>query len=181
MTGIEAGTLAIISLASTAVGTGLEIIGGIQQSKAQAQAARYQAQVARNNEIIARRQAEDARQRGEIEARRQRQRSNLLQGDVRSKIAGAGVLVDELSAQKEIEDVAAAGELDALTIRSNAEREALGFETRGMNFAAEAGLQSATASNISSSIPVQAGATLLTGAGSVASKWHAFKTEGAIS
>jgi len=44
--------------------------------------------------------------------------------------------VDEGTAQEVTEDTAAFGELDALTIRNNAEREALGFRTQGMNFQA---------------------------------------------
>lgn len=175
--GVE--TLAIASIVSTVVGTGLSAVGQVQQSQAQNASFKYQAAVARNNQIIANRMAEDARKRGELEANIQRQKSRQLQGAQRAALASSGVLVDQDTAADVVADTAALGELDALTIRSNAEREALGFEAQGMNFASEAGL--AQSKIDPSGGLIRAGSTLLTGLGSVASKWHGFNTEGVSS
>lgn len=174
---IDPATLAISALVTSSAGTVLGAAGEMQAAKAQSQALQYQAAIARNNQIIAQRRAEDARQRGELESNLQRQRSRLLTSQQRAALAGAGVTVDQDSALQLTEDTAALGELDALTIRSNAEREALGFESEASNFGAEASLQTSAASNALSSGRLKAGATLLSGFGSVANKWYGFKKE----
>ena len=71
-----------------------------------------------------------------------------------------------------IGDTAAIGERDALTIRNNFEREAVGFETQAGQFGAEASLKRATKSNIDSQIPFALGGTLLTGGAKVAKRWY---------
>jgi len=167
--------LVIASIASSAVGTVTTAAGAMQQGKAQAAAAEYQAGIARNNQIIAQRAAEDARKRGELNADLQRQRGRLLRGQQRAALAGAGVLVDTGSAGRLIEDTAALSELDALTIQSNAEREALGFETQAMNFQGEADIARALGKQAKTQSLFKAGGTLLTGFGSVAEKWATFK------
>ena len=166
--------LAIASIASNVVGTIVGGAGAAQQGAAQKAAFEYQSAIARNNQIVAQRAAEDARKRGELEANIQRQRSRLLVGQQRAALAGGGVLTDTGSALDLIEDTAGLGELDALTIQSNAEREAIGFQTQAMNFAGESALASASARQASTSSMFKAGSTLLTGFGSVAEKWYGF-------
>lgn len=177
---LDPSTLAIASLATSAVGTVVTTIGQVQQGKAQQAAFEYQAGIARNNEIIAQRAAEDARKRGELEANLQRERGRLLRGQQRAALAGAGVLVDTGSAGRLIEDTAAFSELDALTIQSNAEREALGFETQAMNFQGEGAIASASAKSARTQSLFKAGGSLLTGFGSVAEKWSTFKKLGVL-
>ncbi len=83
--------------------------------------------------------------------------------------------MDEGSAfdiQRDIEEL---GELDELTIRTNAEREALGFEKEAAEFQGEQSLQSSRARHARQAGTISAGATLLSGAGSVASKWYAWQ------
>jgi hypothetical protein len=168
------GTKLAIMMVSQAVGFGVQAIGQIQQGKAAKARANYQAAVARNNQIIANRQAEDARRRGTLEANIQRQKSRQLIEQQRAAIAGAGVLVDQDSALGTIVATAGLGELDALTIQSNAEREALQFEAQGVNFQTEAQLRTFEGKQAVRSSYLKAGGTLLTGLGSVASKWYVF-------
>ena len=168
-------TLAISSLALTAVGTGMSVLGGIQESRAASAQATYLSQVARNNQIIAQRTAADARARGEREANIKRREAKQFTSRQKAALAGAGIDVAGEAAVELRAATAAVFEEDALTIASNAEREALGFEVRGMGFASEASLFTAQAG---SSGFLKAGASLLTGAGSVASKWYAFKDQG---
>lgn len=163
-----------LALATSAIGTGISAVGAMQQGKAQAAQARYQAAVARNNQIIAQRSADDARRRGKIEADIQRDKSRALVEQQRSALAGAGVLVGQDSALETVINTAGLGELDALTIQSNAEREALGFEAQGSNFAAESQLAEMEARNARTSGMFKAGATLMSGFGSVATKWYVF-------
>ena len=119
---IDPVTATNIGLALTAVGTVFGVAGALHSAEAQADAAEYQAAVARNNRIIAERNAEDARRRGEFEANVQRQRTQQLIGTQEAFFAGQGVLVGQDSPLDVVADTAALGELDALTIRNNAER-----------------------------------------------------------
>lgn len=132
--------LAVASFVATVVGTGLSFMGQMQQNRAIQARSAYDAAVARDNAILAERQAKDAEKRGKIEADRKRLQTRQLIGRQRTQLASAGVIVDEGTALDITQDTAAAGELDARTIQNNAEREALGFRTQGMNFAASAEL-----------------------------------------
>jgi len=161
------------SLGLSAVGAVSSAMGQYQQGKAQAASAQYQAAVARNNQILAQRKADDARKRGELESHQQDIRTRLLQDKITAAGAGHGVLYTG-ALLKEVESAGALGKLDALTIQSNAEREALGFESQGMNFEAEARLGDFTAGSIKSNLPFQVGATLLSGFSTVADKWSKF-------
>jgi hypothetical protein len=59
--------LPFVALASTVIGTGVSIMGSMQQASAAESSAKYQAQVARNNQIIAEQNASYARQVGQAE------------------------------------------------------------------------------------------------------------------
>ena len=130
----------------------------------QMQQADYHSQVAKNNAIIADQQATDALKRGEEDERQHRLRVEALKGEQRSALAANGVILDDGSALDILADTAEQGELDALTIRNNAEREAYGHRVQAGNFRSEA-------SAAKSSGYMSAGSTLLSGASSVSSKW----------
>lgn len=166
-------TLAIASIAATVGSTGIQIMGQSQAAAASKASYEYQAAVQRNNQIIAQRQADDARARGAVEADKRRAQAQQLIGRQRAALAGNGVEVDTGSALDITSDTAAAGELDALTVRANAEREALGYETNASNFGAQAGLSDFQASNSDATL-ANIG-TLLGGAGSVADKWYKYE------
>lgn len=170
--------LPVLSIVGTVLGTAFSAIGQMQQGKAAAAQAEYQAAVGRNNAILATRAANDARLRGDEAARRKAVENKQLAGRQRAVLAANGVLVDQGSALDITSDTAEIGKLDELTIRSNAEREALGYEAQGMNFNASAGLNQMRADNATSSGYGAAFGTVLGGAGTVASKWYQFKNEG---
>lgn len=174
----EPTTLAIASIGASVIGTGMSAYGSMQQGKAAQSQANYQAAVARNNKIIADRQADDAIKRGSVEEAAYRRQVSQLAGRQRATLAANGVVVDQGSALDITEDTAEYGELDALTIRSNAEREAYGYRVQGQNFEADAGLYDATGANARSAGNFGAVSNLISGAGSVASKWYGFKSEG---
>lgn len=169
--------LAIASLTSTVVGTVMKAGAASAAADAATGQANYNAQVARNNKIIADNSAADARERGALEATQQREASKQLQGKQRASLAGHGVTVDQDSALDLVADTAAVGELDALTIASNAEREALGFEAQGMNFESSARLSDFEAENAQAEGRFKVGSTLVSGFSSVASKWYGFNQD----
>jgi len=176
--GISASTAAGLSLAASAVGFGLQMYGQNQQAKAQAGQYAYQAAVDRNNKIIADRQADDAIKRGEAEEEEHRRKVASIKADQRVGFAsrgidlGSDVVVDTLS------DTAMLGELDALTIRNNAEREAYGYRVQGMNYEASAGNNALAGKNAKSAGRTAMFGTLLSGASTVAGNYSDYKYKG---
>lgn len=170
--------LPFVSIAASVVGTAMSAVGQLQAGKAQAAQLNYQAAVGRNNSILAQRAADDARLRGEEAARREASKTKQLAGRQRAALAANGQLVDQGSALDLTDDTMQIGKLDELTIRSNAEREALGYEAQGANFQAGSELNRMGAANASTASIGSAFGTVLTGAGNVASKWYNFKKEG---
>ena len=146
------------------------VISGVMAAKGQQDAAaqqKYQGQVAANNVKIANQKAEDALVRGELDERKHRVQIAAMMGEQRGGAAARGVLVDEGSALDQVADTAAIGELEALTIRSNAEREALGFRQQAAAFAGEEAFLGSSAKSLQST-------SLLAGLGAsagVAAKW----------
>lgn len=159
------------------IGTGLQIagvvsgvMGSANQSKATQQAYDYQAAVNRNNAQVAEWQAQDALTRGAKAEQAQRLKVAQLKSSQRAGFAARGVALDEGSPLAILQDTDYMGELDALTIRDNAAKEAWGARMQGANYAGDASMLSARAGAESPS-----GAalnTLLTGAGAVASSWY---------
>lgn len=172
---IGAPALAIVSLVASALGTIAQVQSQRAAAKAAKQRAEYEAAVARNNQIFANRLADDALARGKIAETEQRKRVKQLQAAQRVAAAGQGVVVDEGSALDLTADTAALGELDALTIRNNAEREALGFRTQGINFQTSAALAQMRAFQ-----PSTTGATILGGISRVSSQFATFRQEGIL-
>ena len=169
---LTAGTLQAVSTATQLAGTALSTFGAYQQGQAASDAAEYNAAVARNNNIIAGQLATDALARGKIKEKQQRLLTERLKGKQRTAIASSGIVVDEGTALDVLMETAELGELDALTIRSNAEREAHGFRVRGRSFASQADLLEARAEGAGTAGEIAAAGTLLSGAGTVADKWY---------
>ncbi len=149
------------ALVLSAAGTGTQVYG-------QYQSGRYQSDVMRNNAIIQRRMADDAQRRGENEENRHRMKVAQLKSRQRAQMAAKGLDISQGTPSLILEDTAEMGELDALTIRNNAEREVYGLKTRAQNTESQADVvrQNATMSALG---------TLMTGGGQVASDWYAKK------
>lgn len=118
-----------LTLASTAIGA----VGQIQSANAQASASRYNAQVQEMNATLADRRAKDAIERGAAEEQRKRQQVAQLKGQQQVAMAANGVDLAFGSPLDTIVDTAVLGELDALTIRSNAYRESYDYKVQGVN------------------------------------------------
>lgn len=173
--GFLAPAIPLITMAATVIGGAASAVGSIQQSRAQASQAKYHAAVARNNATLAKRAADDARERGRVEELNQRIRTNQLVGRQRASLAANGVEVGTGSAIDLIEDTFKIGETDALTIRANAERDAMGYLAQAGNFQGEASLYDSSARNIRSALPFELAGTALATAGSVAGQWYQFQ------
>lgn len=133
--------LSIISLASSAIGAGMGIMGQVGANQAgQAQAA-YQAQVAKNNATIARYNqqmaeydASIAAQKGEAAATAQGLKDSANFGAIKAGQAASGVDVNSGSAVDVQSSAAALGELNSMTIKSDSAREAYGYRLKGYGY-----------------------------------------------
>lgn len=96
----------------------------------QREAANSQAELSDFNAAVAEQQAKDAIQRGTADEQRFRQGVRGIIGSQRAAFAASNVDVGFGSAVDVQADAAFLGELDALTIRTNAAREAWGFSVQ---------------------------------------------------
>lgn len=178
--GVGASTIAIAALATAVVGTGIAGYGAIQQGNAAQSAADYQAQVATNNATIADQNAKSAVAAGNAQAEQQRMKTNAIIGaQVAAQASsgldtGSGSPLDVRTSTKEL------GELDVLTIRNNAARQAYGYQSQSNSFAAQSGLDLATGANAATAGQISSVSSILGGASSVGKKFADFKTSGAF-
>ena len=170
-----------LALTLAGVGFGVQAYGQVKAGKAAKkqgelaqQASESQAQITDYNAQVADLQATDAIERGaEAESKFRTQVRGAI-GAQRAGIAGGNVSVGFGSAVDVQADAAYLGELDALTIRTNAGREAWGYKVQGEDLRrraavqrkeganyAEAGRQNATASNIAAAGTLLGGTTSL--------------------
>lgn len=157
------------SLALAAAGTAMTVKGQIDAQAAAGAQAGYMAKVQRNNAELARRQAAMVREQGQIDADKQRQLTSQRIGTQTAQLAVQGTDL-EGSPTDILGDTAKAGELDAQTIRSNAAKQAWGYEVGAANAGANAGLYGSFQPSY-----LGAGSSLLGGASTLADKWNKFR------
>lgn len=130
-----------IALGTAIAGTAINVAGNIKAGnaakragEAQQRASESQAELADYNAAVADLQAKDAIARGAEDESRFRQGVKLLIGNQRATFAQSNVDVGFGSAVDVQADAAMLGELDALTIRTNAAREAWGYQVQGEDY-----------------------------------------------
>lgn len=131
-------TLAIVSLIGTGISAYSQYKAGKKAEEAakatgvhQKEASESQAQLADYNASVADLQAQDAVARGAEEESKFRTQVRGAIGAQRAGFAAGNIDVGYGSAVDVQADAAYLGELDALTIRTNAKREAWGFNVQG--------------------------------------------------
>lgn len=149
--------LSLSAIASIA-GTGIGVMGQIQQGSAEAQAAEYQ----QKQNVILR---EDALKRGAQEEQAQRRKTAALMGRQQAVLAASNVDIGSGSPLAVLSDTATLGELDAQVIRGNAERDRASYQA-GADLA---GMRVRSAKNAAT---IGAFGTALSGIGTLADKWY---------
>lgn len=144
-----------------AVSMAMTAFGAIQQSQAASAQAAYEKQVQQNNNVMAARAQEDALARGKREETLRRMQTSQDVGTAKSNLAAGGFNVNTGSALTQQSDIAAMGDVEALTIRNNAQREAYGIGVENYAQRAESKSRIAASKN-------QAKSSLISGAASVA-------------
>lgn len=114
--------------------------------------------------------AADARDRGAADEASKRRETAALSGKQAAMFGASGGEINTGSSLEILADTAQFGELDALRIRSNAEREAFAHESAAAIYLAEG-------KNAKTSSYMSAAGSLLGTAGKVSSKWNVFKTD----
>jgi hypothetical protein len=113
-----------------ATGTFATAIGGLAQAYAQNQAGEAAKKLADRNADLDELRGLDAIGRGREAEKRHRIEVAKLKGSQRAAFAGQGVVVGRDSAATVEQETETLGELDALTIRNNAAREAWGYRVQ---------------------------------------------------
>ena len=170
--------LAAVSTAATVAGAAISAVGAINSANANAAQSQYQAAVARQNQDFANQQAQYEIQKGNIEEQKSRQQTAQMIGAARSRAGAGNIDVNSGSPLSLQTDTASLGEMDALTIRNNAARNAYGYQVQGLSYGSSAQLDESAAANDRTAGWFNAGSSILGGAGQLSSKWAQFKTTG---
>ena len=157
-------------MAGLAIGA-LSLASAMNQARGQRRAARgterageLEGALYDQNAEFAERQADDAIARGHETEGRYRAGVRQVIGTQRAGYAAQGVDVGDGSAAEVQADTAYIGELDALTIRNNAKREAYGFKVDAWNSRNQGELARMSGRNQAASLRNQSYSTLLSGA-----------------
>lgn len=135
-----------------------------KQAKAAKAEANYEAGIHEQNADIADAQARDATERGKTKEGRFRQDVSRLQGSQRARLAAQGIDIDTGSAGYLQSETAVIGEVDALTIRNNAAREAWGFKMQAVDARSKAQLTRMGGGNRARALRDASYSTLISGA-----------------
>jgi flagellar motor switch protein FliM len=147
------------------------LYGNIQQGQAQKAAADYQTKVMQNNAIIANQNATLTLQQGQAQVEAQQMKTASLIGSQRAAMAANGVQLNTGSPLDVQSSAATLGELNALTIRSNAQNTANAYLNTASTDTSQASAYTALGQNQSSASSTAAFSSALSTASSVGDKW----------
>lgn len=157
-----------LTIGSTIMGAA----GQIQQAQSTAAANRYQAKVADMNAQISEKRAKDALERGAKEEQQKRRENQQLLGKQQAAMAANGVDLTFGSPLDVIVDSSVLGELDALTIRTNAYREEYDYRVQAANQRAQGTMSRGAADSALAGGYLGAAGTILGGAGNAYKNYY---------
>lgn len=160
------GGIAAAGLALSVIGTGAGVMGQLQQASAAKASANYQSEVAAGNQQIATQNAAYTAAEGEAQAGQQQQKVRAQEGAILAGQASSGVDVNSPTDTGVRASKAELGMQDTQTIRSNAARQAYGYQVEATGYGNQASAETATGQNAQTGGEIGAGASLLSGAGS---------------
>lgn len=153
-----AGIPAAIGAITSIIGTGASVVGGLAAAKAEENANEFR----QKQETML---AEDALKRGAVEEEKVRRETAALTGRQRAVMAAGNVDIGSGSSLAVLGDTAQLGELDAQTVRNNAQRESSYHQTN-------ATLSGMAAKDARRAGYIGAVGTLAGGASALAEKWY---------
>jgi hypothetical protein len=128
-------------LAATVASTAVGAVGAIQQGNAASAAAGYNAKIAAQNAEIQRQNAQVAGAQGEQNVAAVGAENKARQAAILTQQGASGVDVNSGSFSEVRQSAAKLGMLDALNTRSQAVRQAYGYQTDAVNYEAQGRLE----------------------------------------
>lgn len=168
---------AISALGQVASGA-MGAFGQIQQGQAAAGAAKFNAQIAKENAAQERQNAAIVGQAGAEQAAQASMRGKEQAGSFAANKGAGGVQMNTGSSQQTGQSIADLTQLDAMTVRSNAVKQAYGHEIQAVNKQAEASLDLEQAKEDIQSSQIGAATTFLSGASTGAANYAQFQMAG---
>lgn len=162
-----------VALGAQGVGAAFTASGAYTKAVADKTAYGVQADVADQNAVIARAQASDAITRGQTATFNSQLRTRQIKGQQIAAMAANGLDLSEGTPLNILTDTEFMGQNDANVLARNAIKEAYGFSVSAANAKSNADLLRYRADMESPG--KAAAASLLTSAGSVASKWYSMR------
>lgn len=172
--------MSFVSIAAVATigGAGISAYGAYSGGQAKSRQLQYQAGVAELNRKIALQNKDYALQAGETQAQQYGMAAAQRQGSIRAGAGASGLDVGSGSKAAIQDSQRAVTEIDMAQIRNNAARKAYGFDVEATQNSAQADLYRMGASDAETAGEISAAGSLVSGAGSVASKWSQGSKDG---
>lgn len=162
---------AIVGIGATVAGGVTSAIGSSYAGEAKGRMYEYQAGVAKINESIEKQNADYARKSGEVVASEVGAKAKQTMGLIKVGQGASGLDVNSGSNVQVRDSQQSKNEFDQAIVRSNAARQAYGFETGALTQHANIGLAGMGAEASRTAGDLGATASIISTAGSVASKW----------
>jgi hypothetical protein len=156
-----------MSVAAAAVAVaGVQAVNQYSSSRREAAAMRAQAEYNRKiseiNESYTMAKSDDAIRRGEQEVESHRSKVRQLVGSQKAALAASGVDISSGSAAQIVDQSERLGELDAITLKNNAWREAYGYKVEAKNIRIQGMMGQATAATQARNTLVSGGLNAVT-------------------
>lgn len=177
---MDPATMAVVSLAGTALSAGIGAIGAISSASAQKSQAEYQAQVARNNALIAEQNARASVEAGEARAQAESFKTRAAGASMEAGQASSGIALESGSLEDVRRSNAAIGRLNVENVMQQARLQAYGYNTQATNYAAQSGLYQMQGRQAMTAGYLGAAGSLLSGASSFSDKWSRFSIQGLV-
>lgn len=165
------------------VGTVVSAYGQYSQGQAAAKASQYNAAMADQNSKVQQQNAQIASQSGSQQAAMQSMKTRALVGQTQANQGASGVTINDKGTPS-TSDVTLSerelGRLDAVQIRTNATRHAYGYEVAAVNDKAQSQLDRFQATTQKTGSYLNAGGTLLSGAGQSYGGYQKYKQAGGL-
>ena len=145
------------------LGTALGAVGAITSMGGRAAASDYSSVIAAQNAQIAKQQADLAGAAGDQQVAMQQAKTRATVGAIKAAQAASGIDVNTGSAVDVRSSAAELGQLDAISIRSNAARTAYGYQTQSASDLAQSQLDRFEAKNDRTAGYLNAGTSVLGG------------------
>lgn len=170
--------LAGVGMLSSIFGAFTQAAGATAAGQAQQQTDRFLSQQALYNSQVALQNAALAREQGEAQTMNYGLGASARMGQIKASQASSGLDINSGSALQVQKSQQLVSDIDMDRIRSNAAKTAYNFDVEAVQDRNQAQLYTMAGANAAQAGQISANASLISGAGSVASKWFQAQQSG---